>query len=195
MERASKVFYTLLALFALALCGGGLRAAGGEGLAFGLFAFLTLGGGLVCVFERSVVSSAFALLATFSGTAGLFLLLGADFLAMAQILIYVGGILVLLVFGILLTGRTRAALGMERPERLWVGAGIGGVLLAGLLLALFSTDWGVARTLAEPEPTTRELGRALLDPERYLVPFELVSVLLLAGLVGAAYLARRRRDT
>src|SRR5258707_488109 len=99
MDRASKIFYALLALFALALAVGGLAGAGGEGLVFGLFAFLTIGGGFVCIFERSVVRSAFALLATFSGTAGLFLLLGSDFLAMAQVLIYVGGVLALVWMG------------------------------------------------------------------------------------------------
>ena len=90
-------------------CWPGRRRAGAwwprarGSVAFGLFAFLTVGGALVCVWERSVVRSAFSLMATFSGTAGLFLLLGADFLAMAQILIYVGGILALMLFGVMLT--------------------------------------------------------------------------------------------
>jgi NADH-quinone oxidoreductase subunit J len=64
---------------------------------------MTLGGALMCIWERSVVRSAFALMATFTGIAGLFVLLEADFLAMAQILIYVGGILALLLFAVMLT--------------------------------------------------------------------------------------------
>jgi NADH:ubiquinone oxidoreductase subunit 6 (subunit J) len=64
---------------------------------------MTLGGGVMCIWERSVVRSAFALMATFTGIAGLFILLGADFLAMAQILIYVGGILALILFAVMLT--------------------------------------------------------------------------------------------
>src|SRR5262245_47234635 len=103
MERASKFFYGALLASALALVLGAWVSGGAPGLAFGLFAALTLGGGLMCIWERSVVRSAFSLLATFSGTAGLFLLLGADFLALAQILIYVGGILALILFGVMLT--------------------------------------------------------------------------------------------
>ena len=103
MENKQKAFYAALAVIALALLGAGARAAGAQGLAFGLFAVLTLGGALICLWERSVVRSAFALTGTFVGAAGFFLLLGADFLAMVQILLYVGGILALLLFGVMLT--------------------------------------------------------------------------------------------
>ena len=72
-----RAFYGAMALFALVCLGWGLRAAGGVGVAFGLFAFLTLGGSLVCIWERSIVRSAFSLMATFSGVAGLFLLVRA----------------------------------------------------------------------------------------------------------------------
>jgi NADH:ubiquinone oxidoreductase subunit 6 (subunit J) len=103
MDHASRAFYGVLLLLTLIALGWGLRAAGGEGMAFALFAVLTLGGGMVCIWERSIVRSAFSLMATFSGVAGLFLLAGADFLAMAQILIYVGGILALILFAVMLT--------------------------------------------------------------------------------------------
>jgi NADH-quinone oxidoreductase subunit J len=62
-----------------------------------------------------------------------------------------------------------------------------------LLLAIGGTTWPVGNTPAEPTPTTKAIGRAFLDPQGMLIPFELASVLLLAALVGAAYLARRRR--
>ena len=103
MDKLQAPFYALLGVLTLALLGWSASAAGAEGVAFGLFAALTIGGGLMCVWERSVVRSAFSLLATFSGVAGLFLLLGADFLAVAQILIYVGGILALILFGVMLS--------------------------------------------------------------------------------------------
>ena len=102
MDKLQKPFYALLGVVTLGLLGWGASSAGAEGVAFGLFTALTLGGSLVCVWERSVVRSAFSLMATFTGVAGLFLLLGADFLAVAQILIYVGGILALILFGVIL---------------------------------------------------------------------------------------------
>src|SRR5262245_43366335 len=189
MERASKVFYALLALFALTLCGGGMRAAGGQGLAFGLFAFLTVGGGLVCVFERSVVRSAFALLATFSGTAGLFLLLGSDFLAMAQILIYVGGILALLLFGVMLTPPDLAERKLPRV--------IAGLVLVGAAVAWIafqvrsSVVWATAEKLPPVESNARRIGVGFLAAKEYVVPFELAAVVLTVALVAAVYIARR----
>ncbi|HED65640.1 MAG TPA: hypothetical protein ENJ09_08800, partial [Planctomycetes bacterium] len=102
-SKLQRGFYGAMALLALGLLGAGLAVGGAAGLSFGLFATLTLGGALVCLWERSVVRSAFALMGTFIGIAGLFLLLESDFLAMAQILIYVGGILALLLFGVMLS--------------------------------------------------------------------------------------------
>ncbi len=140
-----------------------------------------------------IVHAAFGLMAAFFGVAGLYALLGSDFLALTQVIVYVGGILILLVFGVLLTGRAKSALGLERKGSLFGPALAGSVLLFGLLLAIFSTDFGPSAALPEPKPTTAEIGRALLDPQGYLLPFELVSVLLLLALLGAAYMARRRR--
>lgn len=192
MERASKVFYALLALFALTLCGGGLQAAGGEGLAFGLFAFLTLGGGLICVFERSVVRSAFALLGTFSGTAGLFLLLGADFLAMAQILIYVGGILVLILFGVMLTPPD---LTERRLSRVLTGLVLVGGAVAWIGFKVqASVTWASVETLPPVESNPRRIGVAFLAADQYVVAFELAAFLLTVALVAAVYIARRRES-
>lgn len=192
MERASKVFYALLALFALTLCGGGLRAAGGEGLAFGMFAFLTLGGGLTCVFERSVVRSAFSLMATFSGTAGLFLLLGADFLAMAQILIYVGGILVLILFGVMLTPPDLTERKLSRV--------VTGLVLVGGAVAWIgfrvkeSVTWASVKTLPPVVSNPRRIGVGFLAADQYVVAFELAAVILTVALVAAVYIARRRES-
>ena len=192
MDRSSKVFYALLALFAIALTAGGLADAGGEGLVFGLFAFLTIGGGLVCIFERSVVRSAFALLATFSGTAGLFLLLGSDFLAMAQILIYVGGILALILFGVMLTPpdlserklpRVVAGLALVGAAVLWMGFQVRS-----------SVVWATAAKLPPIESNARKIGVGFLSARQYVVPFELAAVVLTVALVAAVYIARRRKS-
>ena len=192
MDRSSKVFYALLALFAIALTAGGLADAGGEGLVFGLFAFLTIGGGLVCIFERSVVRSAFALLATFSGTAGLFLLLGSDFLAMAQILIYVGGILALILFGVMLTPpdlserklpRVVAGLALVGAAVLWMGFQVRS-----------SVVWATAAKLPPIESNARKIGVGFLSARQYVVPFELAAVVLTVALVAAVYIARRKKS-
>ena len=140
-----------------------------------------------------IVHAAFGLMAAFFGVAGLYALLGSDFLALTQVIVYVGGILILIVFGVLLTGRTKAQLGLEKPKGIAFAVFSGTILLLGLLLTLGGTDFGEVKGLAEPQPTTAEIGRSLLAPDQYLLPFELVSVFLLLALIGAAYLVRRRR--
>lgn len=163
-------------------------------LAFTVLSALVLVSAVVAAMAPKIVHAAFGLMAAFFGVAGLYALLGADFLALAQVIVYVGGILVLLVFGILLTGRLRGALGLEQRPRTWPAVLAGSLLFAGLALAIRSSTF--PGTHAEPvakAPTTAPLGRAFLDPGQYLVPFELVSVLLLGALIGAAYLARRKR--
>ena len=190
MDKLQAPFYALLGVLTLAILGWSASAAGAEGVAFGLFAALPIGGGLMCVWERSVVRSAFSLLATFSGVAGLFLLLGADFLAVAQILIYVGGILALILFGVMLSPPDLAERKLSR-------------VLVGLVLMLGATAWVGSKVAATviwaktdvlPEPTTKvdEIGVAFLDPDGYLVPFELAAMILTVALVAAVYIARRK---
>ncbi len=142
-----------------------------------------------------IVHAAFGLMAAFFGVAGLYAMLGADFVAFSQIIVYVGGILVLLVFGVLLTARTEASLGLERPLRRAFALTTGAVLFFVLAIAIDSTTFPAATEASEPLPTTSAIGHAFLDPEKMLIPFEVASVLLLAALIGAAYLARRRRSS
>lgn len=144
-----------------------------------------------------IVHAAFGLMAAFFGVAGLYALLGSDFLALTQVIVYVGGILILIVFGVLLTGRAKSQLGLEKPSSRVPAVLAGALLLAGLLIAIFRSDFGGTAPMAdlpEPKATTAALGRAFLATDQYLFPFELVSVFLLLALVGAAYLVRRRRD-
>lgn len=189
-ERASQAFYAILTIALLGSLGAGLVQAQGEGLAFGLFAFLTVGGGLVCVWERSVVRSAFALLATFSGVAGLFLLLGADFLAVAQILIYVGGILALLLFGVMLTPPDLSE--RKLPRVLGGLAAIGGGAF-WVALQVSSTVVWAEEPLPEMSSRAHEIGVGFLAADQYVVAFELAAVLLTVALVAAVYIARRKR--
>lgn len=192
MERSAKAFYALLAVAGLAALGAGLVAAGAHGLAFAAFAFLTIGGSLVCVWERSVVRSAFCLLATFSGTAGLFLLLGADFLAVAQILIYVGGILALLLFGVMLSPPDLTERKLTRV--------VGGLALIGAGVAWVgfkvrsTVVWAQAPELPPLRSNAREIGVGFLAVDQYVIAFELAAVVLTVALVAAVYIARRKRE-
>jgi NADH-quinone oxidoreductase subunit J len=191
MDNASKAFYGTLALLApLALLGGWI-SAGPSGVVFAFFAFLVLGGSLLCVWERSIVRSAFCLMGTFGGTAGIFLMLGADFLAMAQIMIYVGGILVLILFGVMLSPPD---LGERSLPRVIGGLGfIGlGVALVAFKVAM-TVEWATAAELPEPKSHAREIGVGFLSPEQYVIPFELAAVVLTVALVAAVYIARRRK--
>jgi NADH:ubiquinone oxidoreductase subunit 6 (subunit J) len=157
---------------------------------FWVFASVTVLSAAVVVFARSLIYSAFALLFTFFGVAGLYVLLGADFLAATQLLIYVGGILVLLLFGVMLTHRIYDL--DLRTEKTQLGPGL--IVGVGIFIILTNaaviTDWpAVARP---PAPTTEGIGHLFLG--QYLLAFEAASVLLLVALIGAAMIVRRKKE-
>lgn len=192
-----RIFYGALGVLALAGFGVGLAAAGGQGLAFALFAVMTLGGGMMCIWERSVVRSAFALMATFTGIAGLFVLLEADFLAMAQILIYVGGILALLLFAVMLTPPD---LGERRLGRILTATVLvgGATLFLGLDVARTAT-WFVRGAPLDGRAegdfgSAERIGVGFLALDQYVVAFELAAVVLTVALVAAVYIARRKKS-
>jgi NADH-quinone oxidoreductase subunit J len=162
-----------------------------EAAVFYLFAAVTLGSAAVVVLARSLIYSAFALLFTFFGVAGLYLLLGADFLAATQLLVYVGGILVLLLFGVMLTHKIYDLDLRSEATQFGPGAIIAAGVFVFLVLGASRTQWatGAGRP---PAPTTAEIGRLFLSD--YLLPFEAASILLLVALMGAAMIVRRRKD-
>ncbi len=154
-------------------------------LAFGA---ITLASAGVVALSRRIVYSVFALLFTFFGVAGLYVLLHADFLAATQVMIYVGGILVLLLFGVMLTHKI-ATVGIKNPSfQRGPAAAICASLLAVLLFVIYRTPWPL-RPLGPPAPTAQPIGRLLMTD--FLLPFEVISVLLFAVLIGAAMTARR----
>lgn len=192
MPDLQKPFYAALTLFFLVMLGWGLSSAGPEGLAFGFCAALTLGGSLMCIWERSVVRSAFSLMATFLGVAGLFILLGADFVGMAQVLIYVGGILALLLFGVMLSPPD---LEERKLPRVAGGMGLMGIAVAWVAAKVSSTvQWAQlpADQLPERKTSVDEIGIGFIAPDQYVVAFELAAVVLTVALVAAVYIARRK---
>jgi len=162
---------------------------------FFVFAGLALVGGLLVAFHRNIVHSAFSLVAALFGVAGLYWTLGADFLGATQILLYVGGVTVLLLFAVMLTTRdsTRVSLGRNVLVAPIVGL---------LVLYVWNACQGVMQLVADTgtvvtedvAPTTEAIGTLFLQREQYLLPFEAVSVLLLLVLVGAVTLARRGQE-
>lgn len=158
---------------------------------FYLFAGMTLGSALIVVGSQNILRSAFALLFTFFGVAGLYVFLGADFLAATQLLIYVGGILVLILFAVMLTQRI-GIISITNPSHSLATGFLATVGLLLLLLAVvFRTSWPM-KEVTGPLPTTAGVGKLLLSD--FLLPFEVVSVLLVAALVGAALLARKEEE-
>ena len=158
---------------------------------FLVFAAVTVGSAAVCVLARSLIYNAFALLFTFFGVAGLYLLLGADFLAATQLLVYVGGILVLLLFGVMLTHKIydldlRTEVTQVGPG-LIIALGVFAILTGGAL----RTQWALGSG-RPPAPTTKEIGKLFMGP--YLLPFEAASILLLVALMGAAMIVRRKKE-
>lgn len=153
------------------------------------FVAMTLGSALIVAASRNIIYSAYSLLLTFFGVAGLYAFLDADFLAASQLLVYVGGILVLILFGVMLTHKIRDIKLSNETTNPILGAAIAGMLFLFLAYVSFQTKWQIDNR--PPEPTTVEIGRAFVG--RYLLPFEASSVLLLGALIGAAYLARREK--
>ena len=157
-------------------------------IVFAILAVVTVGGAVLVAFTPRVIHAAFSLLFTFMGVAGLYVLLAADFLAVAQVIIYVGGILVLILFGVMLTQRIYdVRLRVQRIQPVLGGATALGVL-ALLLAVIFRTEWPVVAP-PPPAPTTAPIGAAFM--KQYVFPFEFASVVLLVALIGAALIARR----
>lgn len=173
---------------------------------FYLFAALTCAGAISVVICQNVVRMAFSLIVCLASVSALFFLLSADFVGATQLMVYVGGTIVLLIFGVMLTSSSTLLQIRSSPGEGVMAAAIG----MCFLFVFFGTVWGIDWDSADaPTPgyneasagnTVRPLAMAFvgLRPDKpesagYLLPFEIVSVHLLVVLVGAAYLARPKR--
>ena len=155
---------------------------------FYLFAAVTLVSAFFVVTNRNIVHSAFYLLFTFFGVAGIYVMLGADFVAIVQLIVYVGGILILLLFGVMLTNKiTNVDIKTGTIHALPASIVLG--LFAGALGAtVLNTNWKVVE-ITEPVSSTATIGSMLIN--EYALIFELLGILLLIALIGAASMARR----
>lgn len=158
---------------------------------FFFFAFLTLLGAGIILLTRNVLYAAFALMLTFLGVAGLYVFAGADFIAATQVMVYVGGILILVVFGVMLSNRIGGAPVLSERSRMLGGSLLSILLLTVLLQAIFSQPWKETAWLAGRQPQLTEVKSiGLLLMSDYVIAFELAGLLLLIALIAAAFLAR-----
>lgn len=164
-----------------------------DAVLFWLFALMTGGSALGVIISRNIIRTAVCLLFTLAGVAGLYFLLNAEFLAAVQLVVYVGGTLMLIVFGVMLTSKSPFVRFEPKLIEVVLAVTVGVLLLASLELALAPSRAIFAQQampVGQGYPVPR-LGVALLGD--YLVPFELVSIVLLVVMIGAAYLAKARR--
>ena len=163
-------------------------------LVFIFFSLLTIGSALFILFTKNVIHAAFALLSAFLGIASIFVFAGADFLAVSQIVIYVGGVLVLILFGVMIsnrvTGSATVVTGNKRVKRASV-AGFIFFLLLGY--SIKETNFGnLSRMQGKEEitgSTLTTIGENLMT--QFILPFEVSALLLMAALMGAAFIAGR----
>ena len=156
-------------------------------ITFWFIAGLTIISAVMVVYSKKLLNSAIALLFTLFGVAGLYIFLWADFLAAVQVVVYIGGILILIIFGIMLTNRiTTVHISHSNIQRGYGGTIV--VVLMGVLgWMIVKTPW-LQKQALEPEQTVATIGRLILTD--YLMPFEVASILLLGALIGAATLSR-----
>jgi len=157
-------------------------------LAFIFIVAVVLVSALFVAISSNLIYSAISLLFTLFGVAGLYIFLYADFLAATQVIIYVGGILVLIIFGVMLTNKIDSKAIVSSSANQVVGAIVFMLLLVLQFGVIFSSDWSISANQSSVG-TVEQIGTLLLS--KYLLPFEIVSVLLLAALIGASMLSRK----
>ena len=166
-----------------------------EQIVFLLVALFTLLAAFFVVTTRNLVHAAFWLVATLFGVAVTYGLLNANFLAVVQVVVYIGAIAILFIFAVMLTRKDMRDRGPQMNRNWWVGAVLALLTFVGLIFLLQS--WSGISTLAADIPagfdTVSELGNVLVSPDAYVLPFEIASVLLVAALVGAVYVAFNRK--
>lgn len=162
-------------------------------LADGVFVALAacaLCGAAGVAFSRSILTSAFSLLLSLLGVAGLYGFLGADVAAIAQVLVYIGGVVVLILFAIMMTRKVgEDALHSNPVTSRPIAIALGAAMLATLAYVALRTPWTTQQEATLPLSTAPAIGSALLD--EWVLPFEIVSLVMLAALLGAAALARK----
>lgn len=167
-------------------------------LAFFVFAAITVAGAFYLLFTKNVLYAAFSLLLTLLGISGLFVFAGADFLAVSQIMIYVGGILILLIFGIMLTNnknfqRTNLQpnkIEVEHHNRFWAVL-VAMIVFFVFLKIIFNANFHIIGKKIHNGSSIQQIGINLMTD--YIFSFEVIGIFLLAALIGAVYIAKKEK--
>jgi NADH-quinone oxidoreductase subunit J len=162
-----------------------------EQIIFLITAAVILPAAVMVVTVRNLLHAALWLVVTLFGVAVLYALLQANFLAVVQVVVYIGAIAILFIFAVMLTRREAMEMGRQTRSNWWIPALMGLVVMSGLVVLILSVP-GVGRSAVEMPAGVdgvRALGTALVSPDAYVLPFEVASVLMLAALVGAVYVA------
>ena len=157
-------------------------------IAFLAISALVIASAFWVVFSPNLIHSAVSLLFTLFGIAGLYIFLYADFLAGTQVVVYVGGILVLIIFGVMLTNRIDSPSIATSNANQFIGGLAAFAIFVMQIAVIFNTKWKTGYPQKQ-DSSTESIGWLLLND--YLLPFEIISILLLAALVGAALLSRK----
>ncbi len=167
----------------------------GAQIIFLVVALYTLISALMVVTTRNLVHAALWLVSTLFGVAVVYALLNANFIAVVQVVVYIGAIAILFIFAVMLTRKDMRDSGPQLNKNWWAGAMVAVLTFAGLAFLL--SGWsGFSKTAAELPAgfdAISLLGEALVSPTAYVLPFEVASVLLLAALVGAVYVAFNKK--
>lgn len=161
---------------------------------FLIIAVMTLYAALQVVSDTNLIHAALWLILTLFGVAIVFVLLNATFLAVVQVVVYIGAIAVLMVFAVMLTRKVMSDNGPHLNKNVGLAAALGLAMFAGLTAIIFKSGAAGAQLpeLAARADTISDLGVALVNPQGYILPFEMASVLLLAALIGAIVVAWKK---
>ncbi len=162
-----------------------------EAIAFGFFTILTLGGAIGVLTNRNLVRGAVWLIVSLFGIAGYFVLLSAPFLAVVQVLVYIGAIGILFTFAVMLT-RGMTNITNRFNDQWWVSGGVSLLMFLLLMVGVIVPIWGNVdpASAATIVANTTDLGIALVSGNGYVLPFEVASLLLTAAMIGAIVIAR-----
>ena len=166
----------------------------GLDIIFLIIAFATLFAAIQVVTSSNLVHSALWLIVALFGVAATFVLLNASFLAVVQVVVYIGAIAILMIFAIMLTRNVMKDSGSQLIKGVGFAALIGLLLFIGLTVVLLNSGTGIASipTIPANVDPISDLGLVLVSPNGYIIPFELASVLLLAALIGAIVVAWKK---
>jgi NADH-quinone oxidoreductase subunit J len=168
-----------------------------EKIIFLIIAAISIGAAVMVVSARKLIHSALWLIMTLFGVAVLYGLLDAGFLAVVQVVVYIGAIAILFIFAVMLTRRVMVDSGSQNNQYWWVAAPLSMVLF-GMLVWMLSRWNGFSTDLPKLAPEVKasllkQLGQLLVSPNGYVLPFELASILLVAAMIGAIWVAWERK--